>query len=80
MKCLPKDTDLGNVKARILTQDDLFLRPMLTSLGNSELLSSVKQRSAKDALCPICCVNIVSKHSCTMFICALQPCQEVVRE
>ena len=63
-----------------LTQDDIFLKPIFTSLGNSELLSVVKQRSDKNALCLICCPHIGSKQLCFMFICALQHCQEVVRE
>ena len=73
-------------QTKSLTQDDIFLKPIFTSLGNSELLSLVKQRSVKNALCLICCPHIGSKHLCFMFICAffynffLQCCQEVVRE
>lgn len=77
VKCLPEDTEPLDVKARILTWDNLFLKPMFTSLVHSELLSSVKQRHDKDALCLIYCLKIISKHPCTMFICALQHCQGV---
>lgn len=57
-------------QTKSLTQDDIFLKPIFTSLGNSELLSLVKQRSIKNALCLICCPHIGSKHLCFMFICA----------
>lgn len=57
-------------QTKSLTQDDIFLKPIFTSLGNSELLSLVKQRSVKNALCLICCPHIGSKHLCFMFICA----------
>lgn len=55
-------------QTKSLTQDDIFLKPIFTSLGNSELRSLVKQRSAKYALCLICCPHTGSKHLCLMLL------------
>lgn len=49
----PQDTELVNVK-QSLTQDDIFLKPIFTSLGNSEL-RAWWNKGVLSTICLICC-------------------------